>query len=61
MIKKDKNSDSKNNKFLFEEKDSDDNQVSLPRPTNKSLKTKPKKTLKKHKNKSGRYIKKGES
>jgi hypothetical protein len=61
LIKKIKNSDSRKSKFLFEEKDKDVNQVSLPKPTNKSLKKKPKKILKKLKQKSGMNIKMGES
>jgi len=51
FIKKFKNSDSRINKFLFDELEIDVNQVSLPNPTNKSLKKKPKKILKKLKKK----------
>jgi hypothetical protein len=61
FIKKFKNSDSSISKFLFEEEEIDVNQVSLPKPTNKSLKIKPKKILKKLKKKSGTNIKNGES
>jgi len=61
LIKKIKNSDSSKSKFLFEEEDKEVNQVSLPKPTNRSLKKKPKKILKKLKKKRGMNIKKGES
>lgn len=58
---KDKNSDSRNNKFLFDSKEIEVIQVLFPRPTNKSLKIKPKKILKKLKKNKGTNIKKGES
>lgn len=61
LIKKFKNSDSSISKFLLEEAATEVNQVSLPKPTNRSLNKKPKKILKKLKKKSGTNIKKGES